>query len=152
MRVYHLGDVRFAKDLTGEGARLFGGRWNNKGTACIYTSQHRSLCVLEYAAHLGTDDLLPGLCFTEYDLPNDSWKVIAEKDLPADWAAVPAAASTKLLGTALLQDKNILAFRVPSALLPAEYNFVLNPAATVFKKIKLIGTQPFTLDKRIKQQ
>ena len=57
MVVYRLGGTKYATDLTGEGARLFGGRWNNEGTPCIYTSQSRALAILEYTVNINIDDI-----------------------------------------------------------------------------------------------
>ena len=151
MQLFHLGNSRFAQQLTGEGARLFGGRWNMKGDACIYTSGTRSLCVLEYAANVFHDEMPPELSFTEYSLPDNLCRFFSQKDLPADWNNVSAPMSTKQFGSALLADKNCVCFAVPSSIVPAEMNFVLNPSAVGFEHLKILTVEPFIFDLRIKQ-
>jgi RES domain-containing protein len=150
MLVYHLGHSKFAQILNGEGAKLHGGRWNKIGTACLYTSESKALCVLEYAANVRLQELPLSLSITEYELPEGSWLSVTDKELPANWQQVPTPEETKLLGTRLLQDKNILAIKVPSVIIPTEYNFIINPLAKQFGKVRILAVTPFAIDKRIK--
>jgi RES domain-containing protein len=150
MQVYHLGNSRFARQMTGEGARLFGGRWNLKGDACIYTSASRSLCLLEYAANVSLGDLPPGLAITVYNIPDKTCRLFSVKDLPEDWNEIPAPLATKQFGSALLSDANCVCFGVPSVVVPAEMNFILNPLADEFKKVEIVSIEQFTFDQRIK--
>lgn len=150
MQLYHLGSTCYARQLTGEGARLFGGRWNRKGDACIYTSGTRSLCILEYAANVSIDELPPDLAMTEYSLPDRLCRIIPRNELPGDWYEVQGPASAKQFGSTLLADKNCVCFGVPSAIVQAELNYVLNPAATHFDQLKIVATEPFIFDHRIK--
>ncbi|HET7896129.1 MAG TPA: RES family NAD+ phosphorylase [Flavisolibacter sp.] len=151
MQLFHLGNSRYARQLTGEGARLFGGRWNMKGDACIYTSGTRSLCILEYAANVQLDELPPELSMTEYAIPDNLCRIIPGNDLPADWFLLPAPMSSKLFGSALLSDKDCVCFAVPSAIVPAELNYILNPAADQFSQVTIKATEPFSFDHRIKE-
>lgn len=151
MQLFHLGNSRYARQLTGEGARLFGGRWNMKGDACIYTSGTRSLCVLEYAVNVQLDELPPDLSMTEYAIPDKLCQIISANDLPTDWYALPAPMSTKLFGSALLAERACVCFAVPSSVVPAELNYILNPAANQFSQVAIVATEPFTFDHRIKQ-
>lgn len=151
MQLFHLGSSRYAQQLTGEGARLFGGRWNQKGSACIYTSATRALCILEYLANVLLDDLPPDLTITEYAIPDKLCRIIPANELPEDWKDVPAPASTKLFGSTLLADAGCTCFAIPSVIVPAEMNYILNPAATAFGQVKIIATEPFLLDHRIKK-
>jgi RES domain-containing protein len=151
MQLFHLGNSRYARQLTGEGARLFGGRWNLKGDACIYTSGTRSLCILEYAANVSLDELPPDLSMTEYRIPDELCRMIPLGDLPADWYDVPSPVSARQFGSALLADSTCVCFAVPSAIVPAELNYILNPAADQFSQLKIISTEPFIFDHRIKK-
>lgn len=151
MQVFHLGNTTYARQLTGEGARLFGGRWNKKGDACIYASGTRSLCVLEYAVNVSLDDIPPDLSFTEYTVPDKLCRVIPLNDLPENWFALRPPFSAKLFGSALLADVNCVCFAIPSAVVVAELNFILNPAATHFDQVKIVAVEPFIFDQRIKQ-
>ncbi len=151
MELYHLGNSRYAQQLNGEGARLFGGRWNQKGDACIYTSGIRSLCILEYLANVSLEDMPPDLSFTTYHLPDKSYRIIPIKDLPERWDAVPPAGATKQFGSRLLGDETCTCFAVPSVVVPEEWNFILNPASANFNQLKIISIERWTLDHRIKQ-
>jgi RES domain-containing protein len=149
MIVYHLGSTKFARQLTGEGAKLHGGRWNNIGQPCIYASGAKSLCVLEYAANVSIDEMNPNLSFTAYEITDDSWAVFTLKDLPAGWQNVPSPAEVKEWGTRQLQKH--LALRLPSVIVPSEYNFLLNPLHPDFRNVRIVEVEPFTFDRRIKK-
>ncbi|RYF87359.1 MAG: RES domain-containing protein [Chitinophagaceae bacterium] len=150
MQLFHLGNSRYARQLTGDGARLFGGRWNQKGDACIYTSSARSLCLVEYLANVEWTNLPPDLVITVYELPNKLCRVIDVNELPDDWAAIPAGMATKLFGSTLLADPKCVCFAVPSVIVPAERNYILNPNSDNFKEVDIIAVEPFTIDQRIK--
>lgn len=151
MEVYHLGQTRFAEQLSGEGARLNGGRWNHVGTPCLYTSETQALCVLEYAANVPLDLIPDNLSFTTYTLPEDEIKMVLLNELPQNWNTLPAPQEVKNLGTKLLQSKKYLALKVPSALIPSEFNFILNPGHAGFRKVRIKKVAPFTFDSRIKK-
>ncbi len=123
MLVYHLGHTKFAYSLTGEGAKLHGGRWNKIGVPCIYTSESKSLSVLEYAANVRLEEMPVSLSITVYELPEKSWKEISVDQLPKNWQEVPIPEENKLMATELLQSLNILALKIPSIIIPSEYNF-----------------------------
>lgn len=150
MLVYHLGNTKYAHSLSGEGAKLHGGRWNLVGVPCIYTAESISLCVLEYAANVRLEELPQNLSITTYELPAKSWKEIAPATLPKNWQAVPAPEETKIFGSGLLR-QNCLAIKLPSAVIPAEFNFILNPLADNFNLVKIVSIQPFSIDRRIKK-
>jgi len=151
MQLFHLGSKRYARQLTGDGARLFGGRWNEKGDPCIYTSGTRSLCILEYLANVAMEDLPSELEITVYELPDRFCKVIDRKELPDDWNEIPSPMSTKIFGSSLLTDQRTVCFAIPSVIVPAELNYILNPAATNFKELTILSTEPFVVDSRIKK-
>lgn len=148
MTVYHLGQTKYAHLLTGEGAKLFGGRWNRVGVPCIYTSENKSLCVLEYAANVTLEELSDNLSFTAYDIPDDCWMNFTAKQLPKDWMETRVPDSSKEWGSKHLQHN--LALRLPSVIIPSEYNILLNPQHTDFKKVKIKDIERFSFDRRIK--
>jgi RES domain-containing protein len=151
MKVYHLGKTNFATSLTGEGAKLYGGRWNLIGSPCLYTSESKALCVLEYAANGSLEEMPGNLSVTVYSLPDKSWKEFHANDLPEGWQQVPAAEITKEWGSILLHEAKYLALKIPSVIIPSEYNFVLNPLHPDFKKVKIKEVHSFSFDKRIKK-
>lgn len=69
MIVYRIGRTKYAEDLTGEGARLNGGRWNHRLTACLYTSESRALAVLEYTVNVNIDDIPRALSISTVEIP-----------------------------------------------------------------------------------
>lgn len=151
MEVYHLGKTKFAHQLTGEGAKLHGGRWNLIGTPCIYTSETRALSVLEYAANVQLEEMPESLSITVYTLPDKSWKEFTQKELPENWLHIPVPTETKEWGSRYLQQAKYLALKVPSVIIPSEFNFILNPLHPDFKKIKIKEIHPFSFDRRIKK-
>jgi RES domain-containing protein len=150
MEVYHIGSKKFASQLTGEGAKLHGGRWNSIGTACLYAAESIALCVLEYAANVSLHQLPPSLAITVYTLPDKSWKEFSVEQLPKNWQEIPAPTETQEWGTAHLQEARFLALKIPSVIIPSEHNYILNPLHSDFKKVKIKEIMPFTFDSRIK--
>lgn len=151
MKVYHVGSQRYASQLSGEGAKLHGGRWNSIGTPCIYTSESIALSVLEFAANVSVDLMPASLAITVYFIPDQSWKEFSANELPKNWQSTPAPAGTKLFGSEFLSNAKYLVLKVPSAVIPLEYNYIINPLHPDFKKVKLKEVHPFTFDTRIKQ-
>lgn len=144
-----MGTTVYARQLTGEGAKLFGGRWNLIGCPCIYTAGSKALCALEYAANVLLEQMPEDLSFTTYDIPDRSWGVFQTKELPADWDNTPASVRVKEWGTSQLQ--NHLALRLPSIIIHSEFNYILNPLHPDFKKVRIKEVEPFTFDRRIKK-
>jgi RES domain-containing protein len=151
MEVYHLGKTKFAEQLTGEGAKLHGGRWNVIGLPCIYTSETRALSVLEYAANVGIEEIPASLSITVLTLPEKCWKEFREEELPQNWRRVPSPQETKEWGNVHLQQNRYLALKIPSVIIPSEFNFILNPLHADFKKVKIKEITPFGFDRRIKK-
>lgn len=151
MELYHLGKTRFAHQLTGEGAKLHGGRWNLIGSPCLYTSESKALSVLEYAANVSLEEMPSSLSITIYTLPDKSWKEFQVEELPDNWRQVPAPEATKEWGSHHLQEANYLALKIPSVIIPSEFNFILNPLHADFKKIKIKEVHSFSFDRRIKK-
>ncbi|RYZ29183.1 MAG: RES domain-containing protein [Chitinophagaceae bacterium] len=150
MEVYHIGTKKFASQLTGEGAKLHGGRWNSIGTACLYTAESISLCVLEYAANVSLQLIPASLSITVYTLPEKSWKEFLPDELPKNWQEIPAPVETQEWGSAKLHEANFLALKLPSVIIPSEHNYILNPLHPEFKKVRIKEILPFTFDSRIK--
>lgn len=147
---YRLCERRHAlsgRAFRGEGARLAGGRWNPPGTAVVYAASSLSLASLEFLAHFESAEDVPELvCF---HLSFDERLVTAVEKPSADWRQIPAPTSTQELGAEWLNGGRSAVLRVPSAIIPTEYNFVLNPAHPDFKQIKIGPAEPFSLDPRL---
>lgn len=149
MRVYRLTQSKYAEDLKGTGAKLFGGRWNHVDRACIYTAESRALSILEYTVNVNIDFIPRALSMCIFEIDESQTHTLNEEELPGNWKETPAPKSTKDFGTKLLQ-KNHAILKIPSVIIPDEFNYVLNPSAegTAFK---MIGIKDFVFDLRIKK-
>jgi RES domain-containing protein len=136
--------------FSGKGAYQEGGRWNPPGYYVAYTSESLSLAALEFFANLELEDSGLPLVAVSADVP-ETVRVVSldEKDLPADWRAYPAPPSTKLLGTRWAQRGESAVLSVPSALIPRERNYLLNPAHPQFRKIVAGKPERFAFDTRM---
>jgi RES domain-containing protein len=149
MEVYRVCRTKWARDLNGEGARLFGGRWNRKGTSCIYTSSSRSLAILEFSVNISLDDIPRALSIVIIRIP-DTQLLVNTEDLPGNWKDVPAPSSTREFGNTILTEKKHLVFRVPSAVIPQEYNYLINPIHPKLPQCKVLQVEDLAYDIRIK--
>lgn len=150
MIVFRVGRTKYANDLTGEGARLNGGRWNHKLTSCVYTSESRALAVLEYTVNINIDDIPRALSITAIEIPEKKILELTIAELPGDWRNAPAPGSAKNFGTQLLRKGNFAIIKVPSAVISEEYNFLLNPLHRESSKFSIVDIEDFVYDVRIK--
>ena len=150
MIVYRVGKTSHAADLSGEGARLNGGRWNHKMVACIYTSESRALAIIEYTMNVNINDIPRALSITTLEIPGGPVHEPKEADLPGNWKEVPAPSPTKDFGSNLLKAPGTLIIKVPSTAIPQEYNYILNPAHPAAKTFKIIDISDFVYPVRIK--
>lgn len=136
--------------LDGEGARLNGGRWNSDGVAVVYTSSTLSLAALEYLVHVDIDDVPDDLVALKIEVPDDAVEEeVRLEDLPDDWRLLeddPACASK---GDDWARGKRALLLRVPSAVIPHESNFLLNPAHPDAGRVRVLEVLPFAFDHRL---
>ncbi len=151
MIVYRIGITKFSADIKGEGARLNGGRWNHKLTPCIYTSESRSLALLEYTVNVSIDEIPRALSFTIFEIPNAGVLELKEAELPGNWKDIPAPSSTKDFGTALLKEAKTPVLKIPSIVISEEFNYILNPLYADGKKFKILDIRDFVFDARIKK-
>jgi RES domain-containing protein len=150
MIVYRIGRTKYARDLTGEGARLFGGRWNHRFTPCIYTSESRALALLEYTANINIDDIPRALSITIFEISLTDVLEIPIHLLPGDWTTSPAPASAKDYGTSRLKKAESPIIKFPSAILHEEYNYLLNPLLGNQSAYRIADVRDFVYDIRLK--
>jgi len=148
--VYRVGRTKFSKELSGEGARLHGGRWNHISIHCIYTSESRALAVLEYTVNVSIEDIPRSLSITTYEIPDTGIQELTIADLPGNWTESPAPASTKDFGTNLLMSAFSPILKIPSTVITQEFNYILNPKHTDSKDFKILQVEDFVYDVRIK--
>lgn len=151
MELYRITQEHYANDLSGNGARLYGGRWNSEGLFAVYTSSSRSLALLETLAHTPAK-MLQGKNYilVTLSLPDSIEAAIIDKDkLTAGWDAPDTRPVTKKTGDAFLRGKSGLLLTVPSVLIPEENNFILNPLHPDMKKVKQVYKRRIQFDSRV---
>jgi RES domain-containing protein len=148
MFVYRITPLEFASDLSGTGSKLFGGRWNNKGTACIYTSENRALSLCEYACHVSLENMPDKIALVTYETKSEVGFTI--KDLASNWKEEPAPDFIKKIGSDLFRDNQYLFIKVPSVIIEQENNLVFNPLHKDFDKFSIKSVEEFKFDARLK--
>ena len=138
--------------FTGEGARLYGGRWNRRGTAMIYTAESRSLAVLEIMVHLDSPELLKKYVLFEVGIDEKYILDIDASALPRNWRAEPAPSRVQAMGDEWVAKSTSAVLRVPSALVPGESSFLLNPGHADFRKLQIGAAVPFQFDRRLAER
>ncbi len=135
-----------ATAFSGEGARLYGGRWNSAGLSLVYTSGTQALAALESLVHLN-----PPVIFKYAVIPVEFDDTLVEKftALPPGWMNSPAPPSTRTLGDLWAKEARSAVLELPSAIIPTESNYLLNPAHPDFKKIVIGKPTPFSFDPRL---
>ncbi len=133
----------------GEGARLYGGRWNSPGTRMIYTAQSQSLAVLEVLVHLDSPELLKKYVLFEVSIDLSCMRDLDFSLLPRNWKADPAPAKVQAIGDDWVAGGSSAVLRVPSTLVPGESNFLLNPRHPDFAKLRIARAHPFQFDPRL---
>jgi len=148
MITYRICNSLFNEDITGTGAKLFGSRWNSKGTAMLYTTEHISLAVLEMLVHNRLKEFSIPLSLLHISIPDAlEAKELSLKKLKKDW--IKDEAYTQFMGDEFIRSQQSPVLKVPSAVITEEHNYLINPLHPDFKKIKITNTQIFETDKRL---
>lgn len=148
MIVYRFCNQQYSDDLSGTGARLFGGRWNNKGNSALYTSSSISLGLLEVLVNAYDLSALQSLSLMRIEIPGDlEDSIYKATKLKKDWD--DDFDYTKWIGSEFLQKKEQLFLQCPSAVIPDELNYMLNPEHKDFKNVKLLQSDDFEFDRRL---
>lgn len=148
MKIYRLTKTKYATDLSGEGAKINGGRWNDEGIACIYAGSTRAICVLEFAVHVQRENIPKNLSMVEIYIPNsNSILKFTAKNLPYNWTDEYIS---QKIGSSVLNENKFLLVQIPSVIIPDEFNFLINPNHQDFHTIKIRQIESFELDKRVK--
>jgi len=150
MQVWRLVKTRYAATpFDGEGARLYGARWNSPGNRVAYASSNSALAVLEVLVHMTGGGSVPGYSLICASLPDSVVEIIAPADLPSNWDSSPVPPEVQAVGDAWLASAKSLALRVPSALVRDSYNLLINPEHRGFGRLRIISSEPFDFDGRL---
>ncbi len=151
MDVYRIMQEEYADDLSGNGSRIFGGRWNSEGNYALYTSESRSLALLETLAHSPFKLLQKKVyCLVTIYVPgNNEMGIINPNDLPEGWNSAMPHTATKKTGDAFLKQKKQLILKIPSVMMPEEFNYLLNPLHGSYKSVTVKQKRIISFDDRI---
>ena len=150
MIVFRLSKSKHSNDLSGKGAEKFGGRWNSKSVAMLYTSDSRALCTAEIAVHTPLGNIPEDYEITLIKIPEHA--IIPELEsiyLPHDWNSIPHSHSTQEIGDKFIDEGKFVALKVPSAVVQGEFNFLINPDYSDFKNVTIEKIEPFAFDTRL---
>lgn len=149
MIIYRLATSEFANDLSGEGAKIYGGRWNPVGLAAVYISEFISLSILEILVRANKFTSPDTYTLLSIQIPESSTVTIELKKLKSEWQN--SIEYTRSIGEEFLRDNQTLVLKVPSAIVTQEHNFLINPLHKDFKKVKIVHSELLELDKRLLQ-
>lgn len=139
--------------LQGIGASISKGyRWNSFNTRLIYTAESRALATLEVSVHLDLSEDLPiDRFYVEIEIPdNITILEVNLEDLPDDWNAKPPTITTQTIGDDFVNYNEAAILKVPSSIVPQEFNYLINPNHSDSSKIKVIKTYRMSFDSRFK--
>lgn len=149
LRGYRLIKRKFVDTaFSGYGALKFGGRWNSPGNGCVYLAECESLAMLEVLVHVSKTELLDDFVLFEIELEADD--VMLATNLPHDWQGSPAPRSAALYGDQWLLSNQSLALKLPSTIVPRQWNYLLNIDHPDFKRsVKTARELEFSFDHRL---
>jgi RES domain-containing protein len=149
MLVYRIAKKKYINDFSGRGASDFGGRWNLKGTAVLYTSETVALATLEYIVNVPLSIVPHDLAIAEIKIPDRiKPKHLDEKKLPRDWLSNPPPLELAKMGTEWINGGKSLLLRAPSAVTRSDFNYLINPGHPDMKLVSA-KSRKYDLDDRI---
>ena len=138
------------QELNGEGARLYGGRWNSEGVPVVYACSTLALAALEFLVHVDFEDVPDDLVALAIEVPDDAGaKTVAVNDLPGDWNQLPDHPACAKIGDEWVAEGTALLLRVPSAVVPEESNLLINPDHPRAGDVVVASVRPFAFDSRL---
>ncbi len=151
MRVWRICRRRYAGDpLSGRGGLAVSGRWHTRGRRVTYTSGSLALAALELLVHADGAELPDDLVQIEIAIPDDlAQERIEASSLPRTWRRHPAPDALQRFGDDWLRRRKTLVLRAPSAVIPEEFNYLLNPLHPDARRLKVVGTERFVYDPRL---
>ncbi|RLA68571.1 MAG: RES domain-containing protein [Epsilonproteobacteria bacterium] len=149
-KAYRIVKPKFANTaFDGEGARLFGGRWNSKGVKIVYTSTSASLATLETFVHLGIDARTVSHLLIEIDIPDEIIIKLDPSQLPDYWSVNPTPEACQTIGNRWVASMKSAVLAVPSAIMKIERNYLINPEHPDFKNIIIEKGTSYVFDERM---
>ena len=141
----HVADRAFS----GEGARRYSGRWNSKGFAVVYTSGSISLAIIEVLVHIPIYDILEEYVYIPVEFDKALSLSLNPAKLAPNWNKDPSPQAIKQIGDSWLASQESVILEVPSAIVPTEKNFLINPTHSRFGKLKIGKPTKLDFDPRL---
>jgi RES domain-containing protein len=149
MRAWRIFRERFRDSaFTGIGGLYAASRWNHLGVAMVYTATSRALAALEFFVNIEPNDAPDDLLIAEASVPDSLIEVLDLASLPPDWRELENEACRNL-GSNWAASNRSLALQAPSAVVPDEWNILLNPRHPEFSRVQVVATKPFRYDERM---
>ena len=151
LTTYRICKTKYAGTMfDGEGAFRFGGRWNSRGVRILYTAGSLALAVLEMMVHLNNAEILLSYSFATVEFDERLILPVEEfRTLPENWSAAPPPLEIQQIGDEWAEAQASVILKVPTSVLPIEFNYLINVGHPEFSKVKLGKPQVFTLDERL---
>lgn len=150
MRAFRLIRKKHGIELSGKGAALSGNRWNSKGTELVYCADSRALAMAEVAVHISLSILPKDYVMVEIEIPsNISVASLSSDELPLNWSNFPHVLDTQQIGDAFVAERKSAVIKVPSAVVPGDFNYLINPHHPDFTAIKIVDQEDFPFDSRL---
>lgn len=137
------------KAFTGDGARMYGGRWNSRGVPVIYTAGSLALASIEIVVNLPSPKLLEDFVRIPVLFKSNLVEQLPLMELPQDWLSRPISPHTRNIGDKWIKEQRSVVLKVPSVVVPEEFNFLLNPTHPDFKKIEIGNPIVYHFDPRL---
>jgi RES domain-containing protein len=135
--------------FTGEGPWRYGGRWNSPGVRVVYVSEHQSTAAFEVFANRVPFILDEKYKASRLEWPDTFTEIFPTKELPIDWRVLPPPRSTMEIGDRWARERRSAVLALPSAISPADTNFLLNPEHPDFKRIRIYPPIDYDFDPRL---
>lgn len=149
IQVWRITNKKYAESaFTGEGARLWGGRYNSIGTPAVYTSGSLSLALIEILIQTNDRSELKSKILYQANIPEKLIQTPSLKELPDQWNQIPVSKASQFYGDRWINEMIHPVLQVPSVVVPQEYNFVINPQHELFRHIEISEVMPLPLDSR----
>jgi RES domain-containing protein len=145
MILYRCALKKWVKDLTGQGAFLYGGRWNSPGKHAVYTAENNLLAALEVALRVPLTNISSDYVMIPLLVPDSA--AVYSPTLPKNWNRNPKL--TQQIGDEFLEANKFLLMKVPSALMSNTFNFLINPKHKLFKEVKVNKPESLLFDERL---
>ena len=148
MIVYRIVRNKYADDISGTGAALYGGRWNKKGAAVLYTGESREIALLETIVHT-PPMLVPGFDILTLEIPDESVTEIRADALPANWSDYPAPTILSEIAERWVKESKTIALKVPSCVIHSAHLYILNCRHPKYHLVEVVDHQTFHFDARL---